>query len=130
MILRYQWNEIFISVCENQQSFTHTMTHRKIRDGGGQVWDVWEVYPSAVERRMSGEFPAAQRTDGSGERREIKIVVPTALQQGWLAFQSGTHRRRLTPIPEKWGELDDAALAALLERASKISDGNAENGRK
>jgi hypothetical protein len=30
------------------------MTHRKIKDGDGKSWDVWEVYPAVVERRMSG----------------------------------------------------------------------------
>ena len=98
------------------------MTHRKIRDRNGKSWDVWEVYPSAVERRMSGEYPAAQREDGSTrERREVKVVVPTALQQGWLAFQCGDDRRRLAPIPDRWIELDDSALIALLSRADRSS---------
>jgi len=101
------------------------MTHRKIRDGDGKSWDVWEVYPSAVERRMSGEYPAQKREDGSTEeRREIKVVVPTALQQGWLAFQSGDDRRRLAPIPHRWIDLDDTALVALLCRADRMSDGD------
>jgi hypothetical protein len=101
------------------------MTHRKIRDPEGKSWDVWEVYPSAVERRMSGEFPAAKREDGStDERREIKVVVPTALQQGWLAFQSGDDRRRLAPIPDRWIDLDDLALVALLCRAGRMSEGD------
>jgi hypothetical protein len=101
------------------------MTHRKIRDADGKSWDVWEVYPSAVERRMSGEYPAARREDGSTEeRREIKVLVPTALQQGWLAFQSGDDRRRLAPIPNRWIDLDDTALFALLSRADRMSDGD------
>lgn len=101
------------------------MTHRKIKDGEGKSWDVWEVYPSAVERRMSGEYPIAQREDGStGERREIKVVVPAALQQGWLAFQSGTDRRRLAPIPDRWIHLDEKALVNLLCRADRLSDGD------
>jgi hypothetical protein len=104
------------------------MTHRKIRDGEGRFWDVWEVYPAAVERRMSGEVPAAQRIEGStGERREIKVVVPLALQQGWLAFQCGAERRRLTPIPDSWSDLDDESLLTLLCRADRLSDGD---GRK
>lgn len=101
------------------------MTHRKIRDGDGKVWDVWEVYPAAVERRMSGETPAAQRMDGSsGERREVKILVPAALQAGWLAFQSGVERRRLAPIPNGWSALDENALIALLSRAARLCDGD------
>src|SRR5690242_1102364 len=106
------------------------MTHRKIRDGDGKQWDVWEVYPAAVERRMSGEYPAPQRVDGpSVDRREFKVVVPSALQQGWLAFQSGTERRRLAPIPERWVDLDDEAIIALLSRANRIAESDGD-GKK
>jgi hypothetical protein len=101
------------------------MTHRKIKDGDGKAWDVWEVYPSAVEQRMSGEHPAAPAIDGAQSvRREIRVVVPSALQQGWLAFQAGKERRRLAPIPENWTALDDAAITALLSRADRLTDAN------
>jgi hypothetical protein len=101
------------------------MTHRKIKDGDGKSWDVWEVYPSAVEQRMSGEHPAAPSADGAQSvRREIRVVVPSALQQGWLAFQAGKERRRLAPIPENWTALDEAAIIALLSRAARLSDGD------
>ena len=97
------------------------MTHRKIKDGDGRSWDVWEVYPSAVEQRMSGEYPALQPEDGAKkERREVRLLVPSALQQGWLAFQSGDERRRLAPIPENWTALDDSELIALLCRADRL----------
>jgi len=104
------------------------MTHRTIKDGDGKSWDVWEVYPSVVEQRVSGEYPAMPNAEGSRlerrERREIRIRVPSALQQGWLAFQAGDERRRLAPIPEKWSDFDEAALIALLERADRLGDGN------
>ena len=96
------------------------MTHRKIKDGMGRSWDVWEVYPSAVEQRMSGEHPAVQ--DGNGqlpEKREVRIRVPAALQEGWLAFQAGTDRRRLAPIPDQWSTLSDEELLRLLARADR-----------
>jgi hypothetical protein len=97
------------------------MTHRKIKDGVGRGWDVWEVYPSAVEQRMSGEYPAI----GAGnpvpaEKREMRIRVPSALQDGWLAFQSGQERRRLAPIPENWVTLDEDALLRLLASADRL----------
>jgi hypothetical protein len=100
-------------------------THRKIKDEDGKAWDVWEVYPSAVEQRMSGEHPAAPSTDGAQSvRRGVRVVVPSALQQGWLAFQTGKERRRLAPIPENWIALDDAAIIALLARADRLTDGD------
>ena len=89
----------------------------------GRAWDVWEVYPSAVEQRMSGEFPAV--SDGGApapEKREVRIRVPTALQDGWLAFQSGNDRRRLTPIPERWVTLADEELVRLLARADRLTE--------
>ena len=107
------------------ETLTHAMTHRKIKDADGKSWDVWEVYPSAVERRMSGEYPALEPGDGGRlERREVRLLIPSALQQGWLAFQSGNERRRLAPIPENWTALDDGALVALLCQANRLSDRN------
>ena len=103
------------------------MTHRKIKDGHGRRWDVWEVYPSAVERRMSGESPAVQNTDGSSaERHQVKILVPSALQQGWLAFQAGDDRRRLAPIPLNWSTLDEETLVVLLGRADRLTNSDAK----
>jgi len=97
------------------------MTHRKIKDGNGRAWDVWEVYPSAVEQRMSGEQSARPDSDAKS-RREVRIVVPSALQQGWLAFQSGDDRRRLAPIPENWITLREQELIGLLDRADRITE--------
>ena len=87
------------------------------------MWDVWEVYPSAVERRMSGEHPAVLPPDGIEERRtrrEVRVVVPAQLQEGWLAFQNADERRRLAPIPDAWATLDDESLLGLLARAERI----------
>ena len=100
------------------------MTHRKIKDDTGKAWDVWEVYPSAVEQRMSGEYPAVTGGDGSAGKREVRIRVPSALQKGWLAFQSGKDRRRLAPIPANWIALDDKDLVRLLGEADRQVDGN------
>jgi hypothetical protein len=103
------------------------MTHRKIKDGDGKSWDVWEVYPAVVERRMTGEYPAVEPFDAiTKERREVRLLVPSALQQGWLAFQTGDERRRLAPIPRNWTALDDDALLALLCQADRLSDGTSK----
>ena len=71
---------------------------------------------------MSGETPAV--LDDGTERRvrkEVRVVVPPELQEGWLAFQNTDERRRLAPIPDNWSALDDDALLALLEKADRIS---------
>ena len=118
-----RWNDFSNSVSRNSTWLAQAMTHRKIKDGLGRAWDVWEVYPSAVEQRMSGEVPAV--LDGeppAREKREVRIRVPSALQDGWLAFQSGKDRRRLTPIPERWVTLDDEELVLLLARADRLTE--------
>jgi hypothetical protein len=99
------------------------MTHRRIQDSEGRRWDIWEVYPSAVERRMSGEHKVIPPNGEAGRRsrREYRVVVPHQLQDGWLAFQAGEERRRLTPIPERWATYSDTELRALLARAERIA---------
>jgi hypothetical protein len=75
---------------------------------------------------MSGEFPAIT-TDGhprSERRREVRLLIPAELQQGWLAFQTGDDRRRLVPIPDNWSTMNDDSLLTLLERADRVSDGD------
>ena len=81
-----------------------SMAHRSFRDEGGREWDVWEVVPTAVERRVA----AAVTRPAPVERRKVKetrVVVPDRLQKGWLAFQSGRERRRLAPIPSDWADM-------------------------
>jgi hypothetical protein len=74
---------------------------------------------------MSGEYPAVQNGHGlPAERREVRIRVPSALQDGWLAFQAGMDRRRLAPIPGNWIELSDEQLVALLGSADRLIDGD------
>ena len=92
------------------------MAHRSFRDDVGREWDVWDVVPTAVERRIAR--PAGR--PATLERRrshESRVVVPERLQKGWLAFQSGRERRRLTPIPKDWDEMTGEELAELLQQA-------------
>ena len=77
------------------------MAHRRIVDNQDNVWDVWEVNPSA----------------SSPSRR---LAVPADLQSGWLAFQCGEERRRIAPLPEAWSEMSDAALVQLMSQANPI----------
>ena len=43
------------------------------------------------------------------------------LRDGWLTFQCGVERRRLTPIPEGWTSLPDETLRALSTRATPVT---------
>ncbi len=72
-------------------------THRSFTDQSGAVWDVFAVYPEArLSPRLRGTFP-----------------------QGWLCFDSGPEKRRLSPIPENWQALSDAELERLAARAER-----------
>lgn len=94
------------------------MPHRSFRDEVGRSWDVWEVVPTAVERRIA----RGARRPPVVERRKVqehRVVVPDRLQQGWLAFQSGTERRRLAPIPGEWDDMTGSELLELLHLADR-----------
>jgi hypothetical protein len=71
--------------------------HRSVTDAAGVAWDVFAVYPEA---RLS---PHSQ--------------LKGTFAQGWLCYDSGTEKRRLSPIPENWQALSDAELVRLAERA-------------
>lgn len=73
------------------------MASRNFEDANGVRWTVWEVIPHGLGStgvRVRPEFAA-----------------------GWLAFQTGDERRRLTPIPEGWEHCTDAQLARMCARA-------------
>jgi hypothetical protein len=71
------------------------MAHRTFKDADGRDWEVWDVVPS-------------------------KWVGPT-LDGGWLAFQSGSDRRRLNPLPLYWATAPEDELRELLARAKRVS---------
>jgi hypothetical protein len=76
-------------------------THRAFTDVRGIWWDVFDVYP---ESRHAG-------------RSQLRGTF----QQGWLCFDSGTEKRRLSPIPEDWRTVSDKELEQLAERAEVAS---------
>ena len=94
------------------------MAHRSFRDDKGRQWEVWDVVPTAVERRMARTTPRPPAV----ERRKVqetRVVVPERLQRGWLAFQSGKDRRRLAPIPRDWCDMTVSELLDLLQQADR-----------
>jgi len=99
------------------------MPHCTLKDSRGFIWEVWDVEPSRAERRQEpspGDPPyqGPERRRGSDGVARVRLSGEYA--QGWLAFESPTERRRLTPIPEGWERLDDAGLEALLSEATPV----------
>jgi hypothetical protein len=70
------------------------MPLRTLTDQDGTLWSVWDVMP------------------------QIQQVV--GLENGWLCFESRSEKRRLSPIPDAWHELDERRLMGLLASARAV----------
>lgn len=97
-------------------------------DPSGVSWQVWEVRPTTVERRVEERrsrvlpFEGPERRTGA-ERRlrpERRVNLGPELAKGWLAFHSAEEKRRLTPVPESWTRKPSAVLAKLCESAQVV----------
>jgi hypothetical protein len=115
---------------------------RSFTDGAGTQWTVWAVRPQTRERRTGPDRRSGQdrreewarRSGGpladrrrtpdrraSSDRRltpRARAAILPGLEQGWLCFEAGGERRRLTPIPSDWEACDLPALAAYHRKAS------------
>jgi hypothetical protein len=58
------------------------------------------------------------------DMRRSRLYFPTT-ERSWLAFESGTDRRRLRPVPERWWLEDDAGLERLCALARPQSTAGA-----
>jgi len=76
-------------------------THRTFTDGRGVWWDVFAVYPEA--------------------RLSPHSALKGPFTQGWLCFDSGAEKRRLSPIPDDWRTVGEAELEKMAERAEVAS---------
>ncbi len=100
------------------------MTHRTFKDKHGKIWDVWQVHPSAAERRFfqrrvqdEERSDTAERRSGL-DRRESETVHPAHHREpiaaefayGWLCFETVSEKRRLAPVPEAWERADDETI--------------------
>ena len=71
------------------------MALREFDDQAGTRWIVWDTIPDSTIG-LVGEY-----------------------RRGWLTFDNGTDRCRLTPIPPDWTELPTERLALLLRVAPR-----------
>ena len=107
-----------------------TMAYREFTDAHGVLWEVWDVHPASMDRRLTGErrrrlappYPGRDKRGGADRRGaalapSFRNPVAPSHATGWLAFQSRQERRRLAPIPHDWERATDAELAALCEAA-------------
>lgn len=75
---------------------------REFTDKSGTLWRVWDINPTP------------RRPSNPGKRTSLKVPA------GWLAFEGGGVRRRLTPIPPEWAQCDDCTLESLCASAEIV----------
>ena len=63
----------------------------------GTLWHVYNVEPASMPR----------------------LVTP-GLENGWLVFESETHKCRINPIPDRWESLTDEELFTLMRTATPV----------
>jgi hypothetical protein len=94
------------------------MKYREFRDSRDELWSVWEVETSSMERRVRNDPERCPRIDRRGSAAAPRIRVDDAqFSNGWLAFESRMEKRRLCPVPSHWESLTDAELACLVSQA-------------
>jgi hypothetical protein len=113
------------------------MSYRTFVDPSGVSWQVWEVRPTMVERRLEERrnrdlpFEGDERRTGT-ERRvrpERRVNLGPELAKGWLAFHSAEEKRRLAPVPESWTRKPSTTLAKMCEAARVVGHiGEADSG--
>jgi hypothetical protein len=94
------------------------MPIREFVDAAGITWRAWEVQNAVARRQIqrrkrhllgyTGEERRIRR-----DRRFRRARTPSA----WLAFQSPTEKRRITPIPQGWEQAPDADLRRWCSEA-------------
>lgn len=105
------------------------MPYRTFQDSTGEEWQVWDVVPRLTERRMHESDRRVEVTpiafaDRRREERRLTLSQRTVLRgtyaHGWLCFDNGSNKRRLSPIPTDWTTCDDDTLEAYLRAGAPV----------
>jgi hypothetical protein len=103
------------------------MAFRTFVDSAGDEWQAYDVIPRIggerrrYDRRSTDESVAAERRSSEDRRLSVGRVSRLANGgEGWLCFERGGDRRRLSPIPENWERLTDEELDKYRETARPV----------
>ena len=117
------------------------MGYRSFKDSNGVDWDAWDVIPTLAERRVEDRRHGRQwipfRDRRRADRRILmgrRAVMASGLAGGWLCFEGGAEKRRLSPIPSDWSRCPDEQLEAYcrsarpVRRSAEIDRGREHSG--
>ena len=101
---------------------------RTFIDSLGREWSAFDVVPRDNERRhrdRRADDAVETFTDRreNGDRRLTpgsQSMLVSQASQGWLCFERGVDRRRLTPIPEGWEQCDEKQLETYCSQAKPV----------
>jgi hypothetical protein len=105
------------------------MPYRTFEDSTGKEWQVWDVVPRLTERRLHEAdrrvdiTPIAFADRRRDERRlsnNHRTVLRGSYAHGWLCFDNGEDKKRLSPIPGDWTACDEHTLEAYLRAADGV----------
>jgi hypothetical protein len=110
------------------------MSFRTFLDSAGDEWQAFDVIPRPDERRRYDRRVSGEHLEGSSEesskessdRREAdrRLTVGRATNvhgtEGWLCFERGNDRRRLSPIPPDWKWCAEAELETYCKSARAV----------
>lgn len=92
---------------------------------------MWNVTPFVTQdrERRTGErrlargvvYTGPERRTSRDRRMRTPGLLTPGLEAGWLCFERGDEKRRLSPIPAGWDEAPDAELESLFERARPVA---------
>ena len=100
------------------------MSLRTFVDSSRREWLAFDVIPRADERRYTDRRNPDDPEFGGENRRDTdrRLTVGGAGRmqgaEGWLCFECGDDRRRLSPIPKGWARASDATLEAYCRSAT------------
>lgn len=107
------------------------MPYRTFQDSAGTEWQVWDVVPRLTERRMTEAdrrvdiTPIAFADRRNDERRQSNVqrtILRGTYSSGWLCFDNGLSKRRLSPIPDDWTTCDADTLEAYLRAGEEVRE--------
>lgn len=104
--------------------------HRRFMDSTGDEWQVWDIVPQLSERRagdrerrlhISPIAFAERRMESRRFSLSRRAVLRGSYAQGWLCFDNGKDKRRLTPIPDDWTTCSAELIETYLGDATRVT---------